>query len=118
MRWRMWSSSYDRGAATAEFAVVLPCVVVVAALLLSLTQAVVVSMDCRDAAAAAARELVVGGTESQAKRIAGRMARSDVTVDIVYRERYVDVTVTCPVLPGPMNLLPARVTGAATGIVP
>ncbi|OZG62070.1 pilus assembly protein TadE [Bifidobacterium lemurum] len=108
----------DHGAATAEFAVVLPCVVVMAALLLSLTQAVVTSMDCRDAAAVAVREMVAGGDESQAERAAVQVAGSDSSIAIVRRERYVEVTVTCPVMPGPMNLLPVRVTGEATGVLP
>lgn len=51
----------DEGTATAEFAVVLPVIVVLAALLLYLGRASVVSVGCQDAAANAARALMVAG---------------------------------------------------------
>ena len=51
-------SHADRGAATAEFAVVLPAVAMVAMVLLCLTRTVTVSMRCQDAASAVVRELV------------------------------------------------------------
>lgn len=54
-------SHADRGAATAEFAVVLPAVAMVAMVLLCLTRTVTVSMRCQDAASAVVRELVTRG---------------------------------------------------------
>lgn len=51
-------SHADRGAVTAEFAVVLPAVAMVAMVLLCLTRTVTVSMRCQDAASAVVRELV------------------------------------------------------------
>ena len=51
-------SHADSGAATAEFAVVLPAVAMVAMVLLCLTRTVTVSMRCQDAASAVVRELV------------------------------------------------------------
>lgn len=53
--WKRHTDDADEGAATAEFAVVLPCVAAVAILVLCLGRASVVSMNCQDAAAAGAR---------------------------------------------------------------
>ena len=112
----------EYGTVTAEFAVVLPCVVVVAALLLSLTRTVVVAMDCQDAAAVVARTLVMEsdgrGARTDVVSIASQLVDGETSVDVDWRGRYVDVTVTCSVLPGPLGVLPARVTGSATGVRP
>lgn len=45
--WKRHTDDADEGAATAEFAVVLPCVAAVAILVLCLGRASVVSMNCR-----------------------------------------------------------------------
>ena len=45
--WKCHADDADEGAATAEFAVVLPCVAAVAILVLCLGRASVVSMNCR-----------------------------------------------------------------------
>ena len=57
--WKRHADDADEGAATAEFAVVLPCVAAVAILVLCLGRASVVSMNCQDAAAAGARAFAV-----------------------------------------------------------
>ena len=90
-------SHADRGAATAEFAVVLPAVAMVAMVLLCLTRTVTVSMRCQDAASAVVRELVTreGGLSG-----AGHSRR---------------VTAQGPVLPDPFGVRPVNVTGSATG---
>lgn len=105
----------DEGSVTAEFAIVLPAVIVVAALIMALSRAVVVSMDCRDAAAAAARQVVVEA-ESDPAAVAADVAGSDVAVTVRRHGDDVEVTVRCPVLPGPLGILPASVTGRAMGI--
>ncbi|WP_239457442.1 TadE family type IV pilus minor pilin [Bifidobacterium pullorum] len=95
---------------------VLPVVVVMAALLLSLTRVVVVSMDCQDAAAAAAREAVLAGGEGDPVAVAKEAAGGSATVEISRADGAVTVTVGCPVLPGPLGVLPTRVTGTAVGV--
>ena len=67
--WKRHTDDADEGAATAEFAVVLPCVAAVAILVLCLGRASVVSMNCQDAAAAGARAFAVDdkGAESNAR---------------------------------------------------
>ena len=62
--WKRHTDDADEGAATAEFAVVLPCVAAVAILVLCLGRASVVSMNCQDAAAAGARAFAVDDTRS------------------------------------------------------
>ncbi|WP_434734842.1 TadE/TadG family type IV pilus assembly protein [Bifidobacterium sp.] len=106
----------DQGAVTAEFAMVLPAVIVMAALLMSLTRAVTVSMDCQDAAAAAARQLVITAGEADANAVARSVAGAGAVARVSHGEGAFTVNVQCPVLPGPLNILPTRVHASATGI--
>ncbi|MBT1174224.1 pilus assembly protein [Bifidobacterium sp. LC6] len=108
---------YEEGTVTAEFAMVLPSVIVVAALVLALGRLVAVSVDCNSAASAAARELIVTGSESAARNIAAQVAESSVTVTIHQAGRLRHIQVTCPLLPGPMGLTPASVPGRATVVM-
>ena len=94
--WKRHTDDADEGAATAEFAVVLPCVAAVAILVLCLGRASVVSMNCQDATAVVA---AAGGSA---------MVRFERGAD------FVTVTVQCPVVPDPTGVLPTRVTGKAT----
>ena len=104
--WKRHTDDADEGAATAEFAVVLPCVAAVAILVLCLGRASVVSMNCQDAAAAGARAFAVDDTGGESKaRTAVRFERG---------ADFVTVTVQCPVVPDPTGVLPTRVTGKAT----
>ena len=80
-------SHADSGAATAEFAVVLPAVAMVAMVLLCLTRTVVAS------------------------GIAGEGA----VVSVADDGHSIRVTAQCPVLPDPFGVLPVKVTGSATG---
>ena len=109
--WKRHTDDADEGAATAEFAVVLPCVAAVAILVLCLGRASVVSMNCQDAAAAGARAFAVDDTGGESKaRTAGMAA----TVRFERGADFVTVTVQCPVVPDPTGVLPTRVTGKAT----
>ena len=103
-------SHADRGAVTAEFAVVLPAVAMVAMVLLCLTRTVTVSMRCQDAASAVVRELVMS-VNAVASGIAGEGAVASVADD----GHSIRVTAQCPVLPDPFGVLPVKVTGSATG---
>ncbi|MCH9276765.1 pilus assembly protein [Bifidobacterium amazonense] len=114
---RRWGRTADEGAATAEFAVVLPAVVAVAVLLICLARTVVVSMDCQDAAAAAARALVVAGDDADPHATARAVAGDDVSVSVAQDGDLATVTVQCPVIPDPIGVLPTDVTGKATGVL-
>lgn len=109
-------SHADRGAATAEFAVVLPAVAMVAMVLLCLTRTVTVSMRCQDAASAVVRELVTregGGMSVNA--VASGIAGEGAVVSVADDGHSIRVTAQCPVLPDPFGVLPVKVTGSATG---
>ena len=111
--WKCHADDADEGAATAEFAVVLPCVAAVAILVLCLGRASVVSMNCQDAAAAGARAFAVDDTggESKARAAAVAAAGDSATVRFDRGTDSVTVTVQCP---DPTGMLPTRVTGKAT----
>ena len=114
--WKRHTDDADEGAATAEFAVVLPCVAAVAILVLCLGRASVVSMNCQDAAAAGARAFAVDDTggESKARTAVMADAGGSATVRFERGADFVTVTVQCPVVPDPTGVLPTRVTGKAT----
>lgn len=107
----------DEGSATAEFALVLPVVVMLAALLLYMARASVVRMECQDAAATAARALVVKGDEADVASIvsntAGAASSVAVSGDV---DATFTVTVACPVIADPLGVLPMTVEGSATGV--
>ncbi|WEV46410.1 pilus assembly protein [Bifidobacterium sp. ESL0690] len=107
----------DEGAVTAEFAVVLPAVMVMAVLLMMLARAVTVEMNCQDAASAAARVAVVSNSDTEARLAAHDAAGGDANVSISRGFKQVKVTVSCRVVPDPMHVLPMAVVGKATGVV-
>lgn len=115
-RIRLWTAA-DTGSVTAEFAVVLPAVVAVALLLIALSRTVTVSMRCQDAAAIAVRELVVSGQQADPQTAAIAVAGEGASVSVDSNGNQVSVTVSCPVLPGPLDVLPTRVTGEAVGVM-
>lgn len=108
----------DRGSVTAEFAVVLPAVMVMALLLMALTRTVTVTMRCQDAAAEAVRELVVAGDRADPQGVARAVVGADVSVAVNRAADLVTVDVTCPVIPDPLGVLPTKVVGEAVGVVP
>lgn len=111
-----WWRRNDRGAVTAEFATVLPAVMVIALVLMGLGRAVAVSMSCQDAASAVARELIVRGADADPTQIARSVAGDGASASIDHAAGLVHVTVSCPVIPGPGNVIPAEVRGTAVGI--
>lgn len=104
-RLRAWMRGDDDGAATAEFAVVLPVVVVTAALLLYLARASVTQISCQDAAADVARATLVSDV--------GVAAPAGVQVAVADGGDRITVTTTCRVLADPLGVLPATVHGRA-----
>lgn len=115
----LWQA-HDRGAVTAEFAVVLPAVVLITAVLLSLGSAVMTRLSCQNAAGVAARVISSGLQADFITRAraadAARTAASHADVVFAQRGEGVAVTVSCPVFPGPLGIIPARVSGEAVGI--
>jgi len=105
----------DRGSVTAEFAIILPVAMVLALALLSLSRAVVVVLDCQDAARAAAREVVVAGDASDPVA-AARAVADGASVTLTDRGDRVEVRTRCRVAPGPLDVLPFAVEGYAVGV--
>ena len=114
-----WMSRSDAGAVTAEFASVLPSVMVMIILLAALARGVVVSMTCQDAASAAARAVVSSGGDADSEAAAQAVAGKDVDVDIDVDAEAGTVTVIthCPVVPDPMGVLPSLASGKAVGVL-
>ncbi|PJM72513.1 hypothetical protein CS006_09725 [Bifidobacterium primatium] len=109
----------DAGTVTAEFAVVLPAVMVVSLLLFSSARAVIVNMNCQEAARAAARELVVAGESGDADPagVVARIAGPGATVSTATGGGQVTVTTRCPLMPGPLGVLPMALEGRAVGML-
>ena len=114
-RERIDSSAWERGSATAEFAVVLPVVMVLAVLVLALARTSMVAMSCQDAANQAAR-VAAAGTQTNAGDIVTQLAGGDASLTLAQGDGMVEAVVTCPVLPGPLGVLPAHVQGRAYGV--
>ena len=102
----------EAGAVTAEFALVLPTVVAIAGSVLAFGRVSVVSMDCQRAAGETVRALTVED-EAAARAVAVRIAGDGTRVSAGHDAQMACVTVTCPVMPGPMNLTPMQVAGEA-----
>lgn len=104
----------DRGAVSAEFAIVLPAVMAMAVLLLAVTRAGMVAVDCQEAARTAARSIVVDGVQAD---LSGALAVAPgATVSLADQNGIVRISVRCPVLPGPLDVLPATVEGTAVAV--
>lgn len=107
----------ERGSVTAEFATVLPAVMVVALLLLSLTRLVGVSIGCQDAASAAARAAVAAGGGADASVAARNAVGDGIALNVSTAGQRVSVVARCPVLSDPRGVLPTVVEGRAVGIL-
>lgn len=107
-------ASWERGSATAEFAVVLPVVMVLAVLVLAMARTAMVAMTCQDAANQAARVAAAGNGDAGV--VVTRLAGGNASLSMTQGDGMVEAVVTCPVLPGPLGVLPAHVQGRAYGI--
>lgn len=103
----------ERGAVTAEYAVLLPAAVAVLVAVLLAGVAAVHQVRAQDAAASAARILARGDAESLARDAVGRMAGGDAALEARTAEGWVTVTVTRPG-PGPL----AAATLSAEAVAP
>ncbi len=105
----------SRGAVTAELAVGLPAVVLLLAAVLTGVAAGATQLRVEEAARAAAREIMRGGTaeaEDAARRIAGPGARVTVTADGEWMLVEVGTSVSAPLL----DRLPLELTGSAAAL--
>lgn len=107
----------ERGSVTAEFATVLPTVMIVALLLLSLARLVGVSIGCQDAASAAARAAISAGGEVDPASAAKDAVGDGIAVTVSTAGHRVSVVTRCPVVPDPSGVLPSVVEGRAVGML-
>lgn len=119
----------QRGTVTAEFAVILPAVVAMAALICVLGRAVILRVDCQDAAHTIARQAIsdlTGGGEvpdafrdwalQTAHTLAGDAAHVDLTAGSG-TETTLSVTVSAPLVADPWGILPRLVSGRAVALL-
>lgn len=99
----------DSGAVTAEFAIVLPCALVIVLVLLGLGRAVVCAMNCHDAAAQVAYYMVTHHNDKAAASIAQRVAGSGASVKVSKSGNVANIVVKCPLIPDPLHILPPLV---------
>lgn len=118
------------GAVTAEFAVILPAVAALAVLVCALGRAIVLRIECQDAAHVIAQRIVA---QMQADPAAGelqpavtqwaeatthRLVNDGASVSLAVSDDGVDVRVSARVVPDPLRVLPATVTGYAFACAP
>lgn len=103
----------DRGAVTAEFAVILPAIMMLALILLTSARASMIALSCQDAARITARTLAIQGDTRQAQSIAQQAINSAVHVQVQQTQDTVAVHTYCPVLPRPLTAIPFNVEGYA-----
>ena len=104
---------------TAEFAVMLPAVIVVAMLILVLTRLAAVQIGCQDAARVAQTLSTAHGVRGQDARIvsaARQHAGTYASVSISEDAQAVRIDVTCPAGPGPLHIFPASLHGHAYAV--
>ncbi|MHC6222168.1 TadE family type IV pilus minor pilin [Arthrobacter sp. MMS24-S77] len=103
----------DRGAVTAEFAVVLPAVLLLLALLLAGSAAGITQLRLEEAARAGARALARGDGNSAVDGIVRRLAGDAASAVVSEDGEWIKVTVSAPVA-GPLgSLIPWRLSAAA-----
>ncbi|NDK31731.1 TadE family type IV pilus minor pilin [Nesterenkonia haasae] len=87
----------ERGSVTAEFALVIPGVVIVLLLVVSLAMQGAARIALEDGARAAARELARGEPAAVAEKVARDTAGDEVTVSVTSVGTYTHVVLTQPV---------------------
>lgn len=119
------------GAVTAEFAVILPAVAALAILVCALGRAIVLRIECQDAAHVIAQRIVaqmqadpatVGEVQPAvtqwAEETTHRLVNDGASVSLTVSDDGVDVRVSARVVPDPLRVLPATVAGYAFACVP
>ncbi|GEL45600.1 hypothetical protein CHO01_07160 [Cellulomonas hominis] len=105
----------DRGAVTAEFAVLLPVVALLVGAVVALTASAAIQLRCADAARAGARAAALGDGDADVLAVARRVAGSGVQVAVGRDDGWVVVTVESTVGPTLPLVGGLTVRGTATG---
>ncbi|MBZ2197332.1 TadE family type IV pilus minor pilin [Occultella gossypii] len=101
---REWGAAHhERGSVTAEFAIVLPAVVLVLVAVLLVAAAATAQVRCTDAARAGARAAALGSGEAQVAAIAADLAGEQAQVSVTSADGWVVVRVSAPVDTGPLG---------------
>lgn len=108
-------SHHERGAVTAELALVLPAVVMVLLVCCTLGAAVLGQVRCADAARAGARAAAIGEPAAVVLSVARELAGADAEVSIEADGAWVEVVVSRPVAAGVLGAgtLEARASARA-----
>lgn len=112
-----WWRCSDAGAVTAEFSMVLPSVLIIILLLCGIGRFVITMMQCHDAATQVAYDLVIHHNASRAVSIAQQIAGSRSTVQVRKQGQYAQISVSAPLIPDPLRVLPFRAESHVTQII-
>ena len=99
----------DSGAVTAEFAIILPTVAVLAIVLIFVGKSVVNTMNCNDAAGQVAYYIASTHDSKEAQNIVHKVSGKNSSVKVEYVGNMADIVVSCPVVPDPLKILPMQV---------
>lgn len=99
----------DSGAVTAEFAIILPTVVILAIVLIFVGKSVVNTMNCNDAAGQVAYYIASTHDSKEAQNIVHKVSGKNSSVKVEYVGNMANIVVSCPVVPDPLKVLPMQV---------
>jgi hypothetical protein len=115
-------SDRQKGSVTAEFALALPIVVVLLSIIVTFISAGTTRLKCIDTASVIARKVAIMSSEgvavgenvSEFDMLATDDLGQNASVELIPDGEVLRVKVSTGFLPGPLNLLPATVSGTAT----
>ena len=99
----------DSGAVTAEFAIILPTVAILAIVLIFVGKSVVNTMNCNDAAGQVAYYIASTHDSKEAQNIVHKVSGKNSSVKVEYVGNMANIVVSCPVVPDPLKVLPVQV---------
>lgn len=107
----------DFGAVTAEFAVVLPCAILLVLVLLGVGRAVVCTMNCHDAASQVAYYMVTHHDDKAVASIVQKVAGPGASVQVSRGGNMANIVVKCPLIPDPLHILPAMIESRVSQVL-
>lgn len=99
----------DSGAVTAEFAIILPTVAILAIVLIFVGKSVANTMNCNDAAGQVAYYIASTHDSKEAQNIVHKVSGKNSSVKVEYVGNMANIVVSCPVVPDPLKVLPMQV---------
>lgn len=99
----------DSGAVTAEFAIILPTVAILAIVLIFVGKSVVNTMNCNDAAGQVAYYIASTHDSKEAQNIVHKVSGKNSSVKVEYVGNMANIVVSCPIVPDPLKVLPMQV---------